>query len=147
MASIRDLILTELVTRVDAITGVSAALRSDENTVDSDVHAIVYPIGEDKSLDTGQSYNATYRVEVLLIALVGNADPDMDGSNAYRYLDRMVTEVEKVIHVPDAWGPAAPVTDVWIQGHDVVEPDEENEIAARISLTFKYRHDYRDPAI
>lgn len=147
MASIRDQILMALVARIDAVSGISAALRADENTVNSPVHVIVYPIGEDKGLDTSQSYNSTFRVEALLLALAGDADATLDGGNPYRYLDRMVTEVEKVIHEPDEWGPAAPVTDVWIAGHDVIDPDEENEVAARISITFKYRHYYKDPSV
>lgn len=146
MGSQRDTLLTTLVTRIDGISGITAQLRSSRQTVSDAVVAIVYPDSEDKELANSNTYLATYRCGVLIIVREEDADAVTDASNPYRYLDRMVTEVEKVIHTPDAWGVDPDYTDVQITGHEVDDPTDDNEFMARLLVEFKYRHDYQDPS-
>ena len=145
MASIRDTLLTTLVTRINAISGITCVLRSRSNTVSDAVMAIVYPDSEDTHLANAYAYNASLRCEVLLIVRAEDADPSLDASNEYRYLDRMLVAVQKVIHTPDSWGVSPAFTDVEMTGHVVEDPSEENEMMARLSITFTYRHNYQDP--
>lgn len=145
MPSIRDGLLTALVARVDGITGISAELRGARNTMPSKVHAVVFPLGEDKDLANSHSYLANYQVGIALTVRREDADATLDGGNPYRYLDRQVTAVEQVIHAPDSWGVSPDFTDVVVTGHEVEEPTETNEYQAVISLRFTYQHDYQDP--
>lgn len=144
--TIRDTLLTTFVARLDAITDVSAALRTTVNNVPNPVHCIVYPEGEDKSLRSHQQYQCTFRVEVLVVVREEDADATLDGGNAYRYLDRMVGEVEKVLHAPDSWGLDPDYTDMWTTGHVVEDPSDQNELMARVFVQFQYVHDYQDPS-
>lgn len=145
MGSIRDTLMNTLVTRINAISGISCALRSRSNTVDSAVTAIVYPDSEDTRLANAYAYDASLRVEVLLIVRAEDASADVDASNEYRYLDRMLVEVQKVVHTPDSWGASPTFTDVEMTGHVVEDPSEDNELMARLSIQFTYRHNYQDP--
>lgn len=145
MASIRDSILTTLVTRLSSIPGWTSALRSGENPITGPVCAIVYPVGETKRLANSQAYDCSYRVEVAIVCRSEDASPSLDGGNPFRYLDRMLTEAEKRIHAPDSWGMDPAFTDVQIDGHEVLDPTEDNELLVRLLLTFRYRHDYQDP--
>jgi hypothetical protein len=147
VASIRDTLLTTLVTRIDAIDGVSCVLRSSRNEATSAVAVIVYPDGEDKELATNDQYQATYRVEALIIVREEDASEALDDSNPYRYIDRMITAIEKVVHTPDSWGIDPDYTDVVVGGHAVEDPSEDNELMARIFITFTYRHNYQDPEL
>ncbi|MFN3242069.1 MAG: hypothetical protein ACE37K_11200 [Planctomycetota bacterium] len=147
MASIRDRILMELVTRIDAIEGMTGTLRDMRNTRPDGPTAYVHPDGEDKELGTSETYEATFRVEVTLVVSVGDADEVTDGGNAYRYLDRMVTEIEKVVHAPDTAGTVPGFSDVVVAGHEIEGPDDKGELGAFIGLTFSYRHHYQDPGL
>ncbi len=145
MASQRDVLLTTLVTRINAISGISASLRSSHQEVDSAVVAIVYPDSEDKRLANNNTYDATLRVGVMLIVRQEDADADLDDSNPYRYLDRMLVKVEKVIHNPDSWGINPDYTDVEMTGFEVEDPTDDNEFVTRLWIKIDYRHDYQDP--
>jgi hypothetical protein len=145
VTSIRLGIALALQARLAAITGWSAALRGGETTVSGPVVAIVVPTGEEKNLANSNSYDARYRLEVVVVARAENADPVTDGGNGYRYLDRLIVEVERVVHDPDSWGLTPAFTDVQVDGHEVADPTEDNELMARVFLTFRYRHDYQDP--
>lgn len=146
MASIRQNILDALVTRLAAISGWSAQLRGSPNSIGSAaVAAIVAPVSEDKSITTADQYQATLQVLVWIVCNAEDADGVLDGGNAYRYLDRLVTLAEKAIHDPDEWGLDPAFTDVQIVGHDVSEPTEDNQVAAQLRLQFRYRHSYQDP--
>jgi hypothetical protein len=147
VASIRDRILAELVTRIDGIDGVTGTLRDMSNQRPDGPTAFVYPEGEEKELATADTYEATFRVEVALIVSISDADEVVDGGNAYRYLDRMVVEIEKVVHAPDTAGIVPGFSDVVVAGHDVEGPDETGELGAFISLSFSYRHHYQDPGL
>lgn len=131
--------------RLDAISGISAVLRSDRTNVTQPVVCIVYPDSEDKRLANSNTYDATYRVEVMVIVRQEDADAVTDAGNPYRYLDRMVTQVEAAVHTPDSWGIDPDYTDVMVTGHEVQDPSEDNEHAARVFIEFRYRHDYQDP--
>ncbi len=145
MASIRDSLLTTLVSRINAISGITGQLRGSYQTLTQPVVGIVVPVGEDKRLANNNTYDANYRCEVMIIVRQEDAQADTDDSNPFRYLDRMITEVEKVVHTPDSWGVSPDYTDVEITGHEVDEPTDENEYVARLFITFTYRHDYQDP--
>lgn len=149
MASIRDNILGALVARLDAITGWNGQLRSATNVMEpastEKVLAIVAFLNEDKELSNSQQYAATMQVLVYIVANIEDADPTLDGSNPYRYLDRLVALAESTVHAPDSWGIEPGFTDVQIRGHDVSDPTEANQVTAELRLVFTYRHDYQDP--
>lgn len=146
MASIRDNILTALVTRLDAITGWTTQLRGSVNIAgDNGVVAIVAFVSEDKRLAASTVYTATMQVEVLITGRAEDADATADDGNPYRYLDRLVVLAEKAIHTPDSWGVTPDFTDVVVTGHEVLDPSESNEVAAVLRLQFTYRHDYQNP--
>lgn len=145
MTTIRRSLLTSLVSRLDALVDISAALRGQENTVDAACKAIVWPESEDKSLSTSTTYLSTFRVEIAVIVREEDADPATDLGNAYLLLDRRVGQIEAAIHTPDSWGPAPQFTDVFVAGHQVMDPSESNEFMAKVSVVFRYRHDYQDP--
>jgi hypothetical protein len=148
MASIRDGILVALVARLATIPGWSAQLRGVENIGNVPILAVVYPISEDKQLATNEDYQCTLNVGVWITIRIEDASLTLDGGNSFRYLDRCVTEAEKKIHDPDAWGLEPGFTDVLINGHDVDEVDgDETALDAFLRLTFKYRHHYQDPAL
>ena len=147
MASIRDNILNSLVTRLMTIPGWMAQLRGAQNVGgDVPVLAIVAMINEDKRLAGSDTYLATMQAEVLVQGRTEDADEMLDKGNPYRYLDRLVVEVEKKVHAPDSWGLIPDFTDVVCTGHVVTDPDESNIVAAVVQLTFTYRHHYQDPA-
>lgn len=148
MASIRDTILAALVARLDAIAGWSATLRGTVNTgVGASVQAIVYFVSEDKSVAGNDAYDCTMQVVVWIQAAEESASPSTDGGNPYRYLDRLVTAAEKVVHAPDSWGPAPTFADVEILGHDVLDPSEANIFGAFLRLQFRYRHSLTNPEV
>ena len=82
---------------------------------------------------------------MLLIVRQEDADSDLDASNPYRYLDRQLVKVEKVIHNPDSWGIDPDYTDVEMTGFEVEDPSDDNEFMCRLFITFQYRHDYQNP--
>jgi hypothetical protein len=145
MASIRDNILGALVTRLATISGWDVQLRGAVNTADAAVKAVVLFVAEDKRLANNEHYVCTMQVAVFLTARAEDAHPTTDAGNPYRYLDRLVVLAEKKIHDPDSWGLNPDFTDVVVNGHDVSDPTEENEVTALMRLTFTYRHDYQDP--
>lgn len=150
MATIRANILGALITRLQAISGWNVQLRGAENTGNHPITAIVYMLGEDKAIATNQAYDCTMTVGVEVEANVVDADPDLDDGNPFLYVDRLVAEVEKTIHVPDSWGLSPDLTDVRIDGHDVADPPTEEEwmrVQALVRLTFRYRHSIESPEV
>jgi hypothetical protein len=145
VASIRTNILLALVTRLAAIPGWAAQLRDRENGGDHPVLAVVFFFSEDKRIATNDQYQATMTVGVFIKGRIEDADPTLDAGNVYRYLDRLVVLAEQKIHSPDEWGLTPGFTDVTINGHEVADPDEDNEVQALLRLTFTYRHHYQDP--
>lgn len=145
MTTIRMTIMQALVARIDAITGWSAALRGTSNDIDAAVFGIVYPVSEDKQLANSAEYDATLRVEVAIIVRTEDVT-DQQEFNPYIMLDERVAQVEQVVHAPDSWGISPAFTDVVVTGHTVEDPTEENELMARVFITFRYRHDYQNPS-
>lgn len=146
MTSIRLQLMKQLVARLAAIDGWNAQLRDVENPSDFAISAVVFEDAENKSNQrTNTQYLAELRVAVLIKGRAADADPVLDEGNAYSYLDRLVTAAEKVIHAPDVWGPNPLFDDVRIEGHEVFDPTDVNEVEALLRLTFIYRHDATNP--
>lgn len=145
MASIRDNFLMALVARLSSL-GWNAQLRADVNvSSDSPVVAVVVPIGEDKTIANNEHYNADLSVAVWIIARVEDASPTIDAGNPFRYLDRLVVLAEKKLHDPDDWGLSPDYERLIVNGHEVADPSEENQVEALLRLTFRYRHHFQDP--
>ena len=145
MASKRDVFLRACVDRIAGIEGFAATLRGTEAQFSGNaVTAVVFQDGEDKTIATIDQYDATLRVQVLVFVRTEDADAVEDGGNPYRYLDRMVSLVEAVMHTPDSWGISPGVERVEVTGHEVSDPSEDNELHALVYLTFRYRHHYQD---
>lgn len=148
MTSIRDNLCNALVARIAAIdTTWDAQLRSTANQTQDgkQVLAIVAMVNEAKQLAGSDAYSATLNVEVLIVGNAEDADATLDAGNPFRYLDRLVADVERVVHAPDAWGVDPDYTDVQVTGHTVLDPSEDNTVAAVLAITFTYRHHYQDP--
>lgn len=146
MTSIRMQLMLQLVDRLAAIDGWNSQLRDVENPSDFTISAVVFEDSENKSNQrTNTQYLAELRVAVLIKGRADDADDVIDGGNAYRYLDRLVTAAEKVVHAPDSWGPNPLFDDVMIEGHEVFDPTDVNEVEALLRLTFRYRHDFQNP--
>jgi hypothetical protein len=137
--TIRDTIMTALVTRIAAQTGWTAQLRSGSNEAGDGVTATVFMTGEDKKLANIDQYNCTLLVGVEILAQAEDADATIDAGNPYRYLDRLVSQAEQVIHEPDDWGLDPDYTDVQILGHEVRPPSDDVTLAALLRLQFTYR--------
>lgn len=145
--TIRKTLLKALVARIDALPGWTVGLRGTENAVAGPVHAIVVQDGEDKTIANSQSYNATLRVSVVVMVRAEDADETLDDGNAFLYLDRKMSEIENVLHDPDAWGVNPGFTEVRCVGHEVADPSDANELMARVLVRFTYRHDYQDSGL
>ena len=150
MASILDQILLTLVARLAAIPQWDVQLRTGANAADAAVRATVFHISEDKDFANNEFYNCTLRVGVSIIVRMEDADPVLDVGtdgepNPYRYFDRMRVLAEKKIHEPDSWGFDPDFTDVKINGHEVDNPSEKNELEGLMRLTFTYRHSITSP--
>lgn len=148
MATIRSTILNALVARLAAISGWTVQLRGAEQTGNHPVAVVVFMLGEDKALANNLAYQCTMTVGVEISANVADADPDLDDGNPYAYIDRLVAEVEKRIHVPDSWGLTPDFTDVRVDGHDLADPPQVEEfmrVEALVRLTFTYRHSIESP--
>ena len=145
MGSIRDNILTALVSRLATIPGWDAQLRGVENTSATGVTAVVSFLTEEKQFANNEQYDCSMEVVVWIIGHVEDASVSLDASNAYRYLDRLVTLAEKKVHAPDSWGLNPDFTDVRINGHDVRDPEDESTVEALLRLTFTYRHQLANP--
>lgn len=144
--SIRQQILRDFVARLNTISGWAGQLRSDKNdfTTNKQVLAVVAATGERKQLSNSERYDAWLTVEVLVVGHTEDTDPTLDGGNPYAYLDRLVSQVEQAMHLPDTWGVNPAFTDGWVDGHQVQEPAQEAQIVAVVNCTFHYRHHYQD---
>jgi hypothetical protein len=121
-------------------------LRGRENAGDSPVKAIVFQAGEDKRIENNEAYDATLTITVEITVRAEDADPVVDEGNAYRYLDRMVVLAEKQMHNPDDWSSVGSTRNS-VDGHDVSDPGDENQVSALLRLTFRYRHHFQDPEV
>lgn len=149
MASIRMTILQALVTRLATISGFTVRLRDVElPTGNAPVVAVVWPVSEDKVLANSEAYDCTLQVGVWVTCRTGDADATLDGSNPFRYLDRLLTQVEAKIHAPDSWGINPSFTDVVVNGHDVDEVEgDQFSVDGFVRLTFTYRHHASSPEV
>jgi hypothetical protein len=147
VTSIRMNIALQLVTRLATIPGWNVQLRARENVGDAPIAAVVFFASEEKQEGARRNYEyvAKMTVGVFIKCRAEDADATLDGGNPYRYLDRQVVLAEKKIHDPDEWGLNPGFTDVFIEGHEVADPDESNEMEALLRLTFTYKHNYQDP--
>jgi hypothetical protein len=141
VASLREAILDELVTRLDGIgDGWSAAKRGDSNVLNATVSAIVYQTGETK-LTESITFKCTLAVSAEITVNEEDADDTIDGGNVYTYLDRMVADAERAIHGalwPDGFN-------ALVRGHTPAQPDQDTRAAARLDLEVKYEHNIEDP--
>jgi hypothetical protein len=152
MASIRDQILRAFVARLAAISADwKAELRDMLNVAGAKVRAVVFAMSEDKAFANTDLYDCTLQVGVHIEVDVVDADDTLDGTgatgsaNPFRYLDRMVVLAEKAVHVPDVWDVDPGFTRVLVNGHDVMDPADENSLAAVLRVTFEYRHQVTNP--
>ncbi len=143
--SIRDQIMRALVTRIATLTGFDAQLRGLTNEAGDGVTATVFYTSEDKRPANIDSYNCTLLVGIEILASAGDADEELDDGNPFRYLDRLVSQIEQTIHAPDQWGVDPDFTDVQILGHDVRPPNDEQVMGALVRLQFTYRHTIQTP--
>lgn len=148
MGSIRDGILLALVARLAGNADWTAQLRGNLNAPDpaAKVFAVVFEESEQKDLANQILYSAVLQVSVFLSVHHEDADVALDGGNGFRYLDRMVAAVEIAAHVPADWTNPG-FTDVVVDGHEVLEPSEDNVAEAVVRMTFRYRHNVEDPGI
>ena len=156
MASIRWTILQALEQRLATLDRWHPTLRRDlvQWPANVDVLALIYALGESKTLAASNLYDATLTVGVEIFGKTADADDTLDGdgtagsANPYSYLDRLVVQAEQLIHTPDAWGLDPAFTDVRVEGHDIFrqEDGQENyQVSALLRLTFNYRHSIEDP--
>lgn len=141
MASLRDAIVAELVTRLSANAGWTVRARAGEEATNVPVLAIVSLFGESKRPTDSLFYECTLRVGVLLLVRQADASPTTDGGNPYRYLDRIVALAEKAIHASE-W---PNVERVQLAGHEVEDPTDDTTLAAELNLDIAYRHNINDP--
>lgn len=146
MASIRDSLLRSLVARLAGNAGWDAQVRARTNSWDpaKKISAVAYVEFEQKRLENNLLYGAQMQVTVRVRGRDEDADDSLDGSNPYRYLDRLVAVVEAAPHVPADWADPG-FTDVEVTGHEVLPPGEQNTVSAEVHVSFRYRHNVDDP--
>lgn len=144
MASCRDQIAQELVARLGAISGWTVA-RGDRGAPASNVPvlAMVYQIGENKTVGSTEHYACTLRLGVILRSGIEHASPTVDGGNGQRYLDRLITLAEQAVHSAD-WPDQVLQA---IEGHEIAPPGESSVLEALVSISFQYRHQFDDPGV
>lgn len=143
MTSCRDQIAEELATRLRANSGWTVDRGERAGTANVPVLAVVYQIGENKTVASTEHYACTLRLGVLLRSGVERASSTLDGGNAQRYMDRLLTLAEKSVH-SSTWPNEVIVS---LEGHEVAPPSETNQIEALLTITFQYRHQFTDPAV
>ncbi len=141
MASLRDQIATELVARLDALTGWAATLRGGDEVTNVAVLAIVAILGESKRPRDSLMYACTLQLGVLIRGRHEDADPTLDGYNPVRYMDRLVATAERAVHA-SPWQNEALIS---ITGHTVDASEDPNVFEATLTLTVDYRHNFDDP--
>lgn len=141
MASLRDQIATELVARLDALTGWAATLRGGDEVTNVAVLAIVAILGESKRPRDSLMYACTLQLGVLIRGRREDADPTLDDENPVRYMDRLVASAERAVHA-DPWPNDEVVS---ITGHTVDASDDPTVLEATLTLTVDYRHNFDDP--
>lgn len=141
MTSCRDRIAEELVVRLRTNAGWTVERGERAGVGNVPVLAVVYQIGENKRVASTEHYACTLRLGVLLRSGVERASPTLDGGNAQRYMDRLLTLAEKAVHA-STWPDEVIVS---LEGHEVAPPGEANQIEALLTITFEYRHEFADP--
>lgn len=144
--SIRDQILEALVVRLRAqLTGWTVG-RDDGRNAGGTPQAIVFGLGSqnDRTLrgdGAGELvYAVRYRAGVFLRVGVEDADAVTDGGNVFRYLDRVVRQVEAaIVHAP-TWAAIDAQVRFDLLGHDVAELEEEDptELSAVVGIEFQF---------
>lgn len=147
MASLRDLIAQTLVARLAVLPGwvVQRGRRDMPSTlpVGKTVLAIVYELSESKRPANTEFYACTLRLGVVVRSGIENASLPLDDSNSERYLDRLVTQVEQVVH-SEAWDDQVIAS---IEGHETAPPSEANVVEALVTVSIEYRHNFDDPTV
>lgn len=148
MPMIRDSILDALVARLAAgLPTWTVALR-DLNNSGTFPMAIPYYVAEDKRDGGNNAYDCSIGIAIEISGAPEDADPDEDGGNPFKYLSRLVGQVESLIHTPDEWAGDPGFTDVRIDGHDVAETEDEDlAVSALLRLTFTYQHPLSGPEV
>jgi len=138
---LRDAIAEELRTRCELVTGVTAQRLAEEQTTNLPVLVVVAILSEDKRPIDCLFYSCTVRIGLTIIVRHEDADQDLDGGNAARYLDRIMTAIEQQIHA-SPWPNEELVN---IVGHQAIEPDNTNTLANQLRIEVGYRHNLDDP--
>lgn len=148
MATIRDRIINALVTRLqDGLAGWSVQLRQLVNRGPLPM-AVVYYVAEEKDVGSNNAYGCRIAVAIEISAAPEDADDDADGGNPFTYLSRLVGQVEALIHSPDEWDDHPGFSDVRVDGHDIVDTDDEDlAVSALLRLTFTYQHSLLGPEV
>lgn len=141
MASLRDAIAMELVRRLDALPGWTARMRDGEEETNVPILAIVSIDSESKRLVNQLFYSCTLSLTVMVRVCKEDADDTADAGNPVRYLDRMVALAESVVHGEPWPNEEAPT----LTGHQVLQPENPNQLEADLTLTVVYRHNFADP--
>lgn len=146
MASIRSAILLAWRDRLATLAGWDSQLASGvrANASNARVFAVSYIASEEKEADSNLAYGARLQVITQVVVRMEDADPVLDSGEPLLYLDRMIADAERLVHNPDDWE-ASHVASVLCRGHDLLEPDERNELEAMLELEFTYRHNLADP--
>lgn len=155
MASIRSLLLDEVVARLGTISGWDVQLRAAENHSEADVRALAYAFTEQSDYESSSPalYSEELLVKVSIIAAADKADPDLDRGpesqtpnppNPYRFLDRLIVLAHKALHESETWETVG-FEDFRVLSIDIELPSNSNEVEATMILSFKFRHAAKDP--
>jgi hypothetical protein len=146
-ATIRMLLQDAFVARLAAIEGVDAQLRGTVNEQGTaPVQVVVYFVSEDKKLATNMHYAATMTLGVE-VQVSASAMSLSDSGNIFKTLDRWVSAVEQVVHLPDSWGTTPDYTDVLVLGHETLDPQQELEGIGMVRVQVSYRHSIEGPQL
>lgn len=141
MASLREAIALELVARLAAIPGWSAAFRGAEETTNVPILALVAILGESKRPRDTLFYACNLRLGVLIRGRREDAEATAHGGNPVRYLDELVAAAERAVHGAPWPNQEAPT----ITGHSIDASDDPTVLEAQLDLFVDYRHNFDDP--
>lgn len=146
MSTIRDSILLAIAARIQEAQASWDVQVRDASNKGTFPMAVVYFVGEDKRGAGNDSYGCSLPFAIDIHGAPEDATEADDGSNAFRYLDRLVGMAEAAMHAPDSWGVDPGFTDLVIDGHDVAEiSDEDQSVSALLRLTVTYQHSLSGP--
>lgn len=143
MASLRRQIVDAGVARVNALgNGWEATSRDRRNPRRGEKLAVFVAARESKQSDSW-FYECTLTLLVGVLAYHENSGPSM----VYEFLDELITDIEKAVHVDsnETWGIPA-VTDLTIAGSQKFAPDPKKNIAiGEVEIRVRYRHNIGNP--